>query len=147
VDVITEHGSASLRVHTGHCVITPILETDGKITFSVKIEAKMQFGELHGFENMSVAEIIPELEKGAADTITALVDACFKKTQTINADIYGFGAAIHRSFPGEWKKLKDQWDTLYPEVSLSVGVRTSLVATGEISGSLEMKEANADANG
>lgn len=42
--------------------------------------------------------------------------------ENYQADVLGFGEAIHRANPTEWRKIKDDWQTIYPEVEVNVKV-------------------------
>ncbi|PUB08321.1 Ger(x)C family spore germination C-terminal domain-containing protein, partial [Paenisporosarcina sp. OV554] len=52
------------------------------------------------------------------------------------SDIFGFGEAIHRSNPKEWKKIKEQWDKGgFSELTANVKVDVKLQHTGTVGNS------------
>ncbi|MEG0471206.1 MAG: Ger(x)C family spore germination protein [Solibacillus sp.] len=52
--------------------------------------------------------------------------------ENYQADILGFGEAIHRADKKEWKKIKDDWQTIYPEVEVNVKVNVNTQGFGTI---------------
>ncbi|MNI28043.1 Spore germination protein A3 precursor [compost metagenome] len=44
--------------------------------------------------------------------------------QEFKSDIFGFGRQMHIDHPYVWKKIKEQWDELYP--TLPIEVRTEV---------------------
>ena len=107
---------------------------------ALKIENKVTANELHGFKNMTIEQVSPLLQKAAAEEMKKLIRMCFEKTQELNTDIYGIGASVHRQYPKQWKTMENKWDQIYPKIRLSVDMETTLIGTGRISESLDMKE-------
>lgn len=67
------------------------------------------------------------------DTINQTIESVQKQYES---DIFGFGEAIHRSNPKEWKKIKRQWrDEGFSELSANVKVDVKLQHTGTVTNS------------
>ena len=139
-NVSLEQGGATIQIIKSQCKTSIALEKDGSVTVSLKIESKVTANELHGFKNMTVEQVSPLLQKAAAEEINKLIGMCFEKTQELNTDIYGIGAAVHRKYPKQWKTMENKWDQIYPKTKLSTDVEVILTGTGRISESLAMKE-------
>ncbi|HBC25849.1 MAG TPA: Ger(x)C family spore germination protein [Ruminococcaceae bacterium] len=140
VNVTAEKGTASLNVVKSQCKLTPILSGDGSITADMKIKTQLDIGEIHGFQDMNLMQVEPVLKDYATRDIEMKVQSCFAETQRLNADIYGIGAAVHRSDQKEWKSMEDIWHQIYPKIKLSLDVQVEIRGTGKISDSLTMKE-------
>jgi spore germination protein KC len=63
------------------------------------------------------------------ETINLTIETAQKQYKS---DIFGFGEAIHRSNPKEWKKIKEQWDEEFSEMTANVKVDVKLVHTGTV---------------
>lgn len=59
--------------------------------------------------------------------------------ENYQADVLGFGEAIHRANPTEWRKIKDDWQTIYPEVEVNVKVNVYTRGLGTLQNS-KLKE-------
>ena len=62
----------------------------------------------------------------------------FDIVRDLNSDIYGIGMSVYRKYPREWRKMKKQWDKIFPETELDVKVRVRIPSTGQVVESLEM---------
>lgn len=70
-----------------------------------------------------------KLNQAIAERILDAVKAAQKKYKS---DILGFGQAIHRSFPKDWKRLKDRWEEEFPQLPVEVRVKSIIRRTGLI---------------
>jgi spore germination protein KC len=50
----------------------------------------------------------------------------------LKTDILGFGSALNRKYPSEWKKVKEQWNTIFVDVPYTINVHTTIKDTGLI---------------
>lgn len=105
---------------------------DGKVKVKVKIFEEGNLGEQEGPEDLSHPEQIKFLEKQKAEEIKKEVMAAVKKAQELNADIFGFGEAVHKKYPKEWKVMEDKWDEIFPDIEIDVSVETYIRLMGRI---------------
>ncbi|WP_350338270.1 Ger(x)C family spore germination C-terminal domain-containing protein [Clostridium caldaquaticum] len=54
--------------------------------------------------------------------------------------MFGFLACISQQNLKEWKKLKDKWDEIFPEVKVSVSVDFVIRRTGMTGAPIQLKE-------
>lgn len=109
-----------------------------KINIIVEIEEEANLIEYKKNQDLT-ADIIKQLEKRQAREIESQVKAAISKSMSLNADVFGFGEAVHRKYKKEWKELESKWDDIYPTIKVSVKVKTGLNEIGDINKSL-MKE-------
>ena len=125
---------------------------DDKISFEIirsksKIEAvinnpypyiKIYISELGNivstqtYLNLSSKEEIQSLKNRKATAIYNEVKSAIDKTQEINCDIFGFGNYIYKKHPGEWKKIKNNWDNIFPILKTEIYVETKIKRSGTI---------------
>jgi len=94
---------------------------EGRVVAEVKVKAEAHVGDVLCPLDLTKPETLRLLEKRMNTVIENEVRAAFRKAQEgLRADIFGVGAALHRSSPGQWKKLKDRWDEVFPEVQVEI---------------------------
>lgn len=108
----------------------------GKPEVHVNIKVKGNVGEVECQINLNDQETIVELEKITEKLIEENIKLTIEVVQKqYKSDIFGFGEAIHRSNPKEWKKIKEQWGEEFPEMTAKVKVDVKLVHTGTVGNS------------
>lgn len=140
IDIKTEAGKSCLEISHSKSKIDPVIDQNGKITISLKIQEEGAVGELSGYKDMKVDQITSLLEKEGSNHIKNEVLSCLRKAQWLNADIYGFGEAVHRKYPKEWASLEAKWDQIFPTIKMNVEVQTQLTDTGKISKLMDSEE-------
>lgn len=106
----------------------------GKPEVDVNIKVKGNVGDIECPINLTEPKTIAELEKitekKLEDSINQTIESVQKQYES---DIFGFGEAIHRSNPKEWKKIKGQWDKGgFSELTANVKVDVKLQHTGTV---------------
>lgn len=97
----------------------------------VNIKVKGNVGEVECQINLNDQETIVKLEKNTENKLEEIYNMTIETIQKqFKSDIFGFGEAIHRSNPKEWKKIKKQWDEEFPEMTANVKVDVKIVHTG-----------------
>lgn len=103
----------------------------GKPEVDVNIKVKGNVGEVACQINFNDQETIVELEKNTEKHMEETINLTIETLQKqYKSDIFGFGEAIHRSNPKEWKKIKEHWDEKFAEMTANVKVDVKLVDTG-----------------
>jgi len=103
----------------------------GKPEVDVNIKVKGNVGEVECQINLNDLDTIVELEKITEKQMEETVNLTIETLQKqYKSDIFGFGEAIHRSNPKEWKKLKEHWDEEFAGMTVNVKVDVKLVHTG-----------------
>lgn len=121
---------ASLGIVQAKGKIVPELQGD-KIKITIEIDEESNLIEYKGHQDMT-SNILQELEMGQASEIASQVMAAVEKSFSLNADVFGFGEAVHRKYKKEWEDLKSRWDEIYPGIEVSVKVKTHLNEIGEV---------------
>ncbi|MGE7930725.1 Ger(x)C family spore germination protein [Lysinibacillus xylanilyticus] len=103
----------------------------GKPEVDVNIKVKGNVGEVECQMNLNDQETIAELEKNIEKQLEETIHLTIETAQKqYKSDIFGFGEAIHRSNPKEWKKIKEHWDEKFAEMTANVKVDLKLEHTG-----------------
>jgi germination protein, Ger(x)C family len=125
---------ASLEIVKAKSKIVPELRDD-KIKITIQIDEESNLMEYKGHQDMT-SDILQELEKDQAKEIESQVMTAVKKSFSLNADIFGFGEAVHRKYKKEWKDLKPRWNEIYPRIEVAVKVKTHLNEIGDVNKAL-----------
>ncbi len=105
---------------------------NGKPYIKITINEEGNIGEENFQGKVDFSTIVRELEKKKSEAIKGEVMAALKKAKELNADIFGFGEKIHKKYPKQWAKLKDNWDRGFDDLEVEVLVNAKLRLTGEI---------------
>lgn len=106
-------------VRGGKIKIHILLQGNGSI---YENNTKLDIGQT---ENLKLVQTA--LEKSVE---TEVRDLLIKAQKKYKVDVVGFGQTIYRDQPGQWKLLKEKWDTKFPEVDATITVELSIRGTG-----------------
>src|SRR5690554_4734703 len=117
--------------------VKPVKSGEGvQIQVWVKAEGRIE-------DTTSPLELTPgdiqSLERRMAEEVRNDIRGVLNKAQALNADILGFGDAIHRKMPREWGELAESWDELFPMLEVKIDVEAHLRRAGLILDSLKFR--------
>lgn len=124
VDAPDGSGKATLLIRQARSKLKPEM-IDGKITMVIEIEAEADLAEYKGFKDQDPS-LIHQFEASQNTTIKNEVMTAVNKSRSLNADIFGFGEAVHRKYKREWPAMESHWDKIYPNLEVVVKVKTQL---------------------
>jgi spore germination protein KC len=131
VDAPDGSGKASLAITQAKSKIIPEL-TDEKITINIVIEEQSDLTEYNGSRNLDDI-LLKQIEESQAEAIQKEVMAALNRSFALNADVFGFGEAVHRKYKKDWPDLEARWDEIYPGLDVVIQVKTHVNQTGDIS--------------
>jgi len=103
---------------------------DGKISFTIEVKEEGALVEEQGTLDVSKLEIVKEIEKAKNDVIENEIKKAIDKIQKeYNSDILGFGSAFRRKYPKEWRKIKDNWESMFPNIQYDIKVNAKIRST------------------
>jgi spore germination protein KC len=130
-------GLISLEILRSKTKLQPEIR-GGRIFVTVDIREESNLGETTGPLDLSRPETIKKLEALQAGAIRSEVESALAKAQQeYGVDVFGFGEAVHRKFPEQWKEIKKDWPDLFPLVQVQVVVDAKIRRTGMISKPVE----------
>ncbi len=119
------------QVTRSHSQITPLL-TPGGVAVRVTVEEEGNIGEQDGGLMLTAPGMIRSLERSQSAAMKAEIESCLRQCQGFGADIFGFGTAIERRFPKEWRRLAPRWDREFARLKVSVDARARIRGSGII---------------
>ena len=132
-----EKGYISLNLLRSHNELTPSIK-NGKWSMHIKTNADMEIIQNTTKLNLLDLNVIKKAEKKVKDEIEKREKLAFTEVQRkSNADIFGFADEFERKYPQIWKKRKDQWNEIFPEVAISFETKVKIKRTGLATGKHE----------
>ncbi|MFZ5643675.1 MAG: Ger(x)C family spore germination protein [Bacillota bacterium] len=112
--------------------------TDGNLTITVEVEEEGNLGEVQP-DSVDITKpgVLEDLEERKKTAIKDEIMSAVIKARELNADIFGFGEAVRRKYPREWKGLEDKWDEIFPTLEVNVAVDAKIRRTGKIANPAE----------
>jgi spore germination protein KC len=104
---------------------------NGEPHISIHTRAEGSLGEMNVPVDITKVDVISKMEKEVEKEITKELKRTIEQAQTNKVDIFGFGEAIRRSNPDEWKRLKPMWNDVYfPELKVDIIVEAYIRRAG-----------------
>lgn len=133
-----QHGFITTVLPDGEQITTQVIRAtseikpqmaDGKITINVTVKEQALLGQYSGRQNLS-GVLIKQIEEAQAQTIKNEITAALNKSMALNADIFGFGEAVHRKYKKEWPDIASRWNELYPNIEVNIEVKSGIKQIG-----------------
>lgn len=104
---------------------------DGALRGSIDILVEGNVGDAECNIDLTKTESIQNIENELRNEIRERIESVLEKTQKdLQSDIFGFGEALHRSDPKQWKNLKNNWDEKFPELPIDINVTCQIKRLG-----------------
>ncbi|WHY00227.1 Ger(x)C family spore germination protein [Neobacillus sp. DY30] len=98
---------------------------------TIEVHAEGNLGEVRVQTDTKNPDVLLNIEKAIEKEIKKEINLAVKQAQEYKADIFGFGDALHRTNPKDWKKMKANWNDVYfPEVKTEIVVDAFVRRTG-----------------
>lgn len=107
----------------------------------IKVNIVANLGEVSCDIDLTKEKTIEMLQKEYEKVVKNDIQETIKVVQQkYQSDIFGFGAAIYKSNPQQWKKVKDNWDEIFAELPVSVEVKVQISHFGSVLNPIDKKE-------
>lgn len=107
----------------------------------IKVNIVADLGEVSCDIDLTKEKTIEMLQKEYEKVVKNDIQETIKVVQQkYQSDIFGFGAAIYKSNPQQWKKVKDNWDEIFAELPVSVEVKVQISHFGSVLNPIVKKE-------
>jgi spore germination protein KC len=98
---------------------------------SIEVHAEGNLGEIRVPADVNNPDVLLKIEKEIEKEIKKEITMAVKQAQKNKSDIFGFGEALHRTKPREWKKIASKWhDVYFPEVKIDIVVDAFIRRSG-----------------
>lgn len=125
-------------VRAGRKLKPEIIDGQPYITAEIEVESFL-FDNQAGVDIDNISEV-EKMETAQGEQVKREVEDALRKAQEeYKADVFGFGEVIHRKYPGEWQRMKDEWPEIFPSVQVDVKVKSLIQHTALTSRVPEVK--------
>ncbi|MFZ0579227.1 MAG: Ger(x)C family spore germination C-terminal domain-containing protein, partial [Psychrobacillus psychrotolerans] len=115
--------------------------TSNNPEIEIKVNIVANLGEVSCDIDLTKEKTIEMLQKEYEKVVKNDIQETIKVVQQkYQSDIFGFGAAIYKSNPQQWKKVKDNWDDTFAELPVSVEVKVQISHFGSVLNPIVKKE-------
>ena len=106
---------------------------NGKPEIEIDLTIYANIGEVLCTVDLTDPEVIKELEKSMEDQLQEVVQSSIVTSQEkYGSDIFGFGNAIRKKYPKQWKTLKDNWDEEFSRLPITYSMKGVIEITGTV---------------
>lgn len=103
----------------------------------LNVQIKANVGAIECPIDISKPESLKTLENIYENEVEETINNSISSVQEkYESDIFGFGDAIHRSNPKEWKTLEKQWDQHFTDLKVNIKVDVKIEKTGTVNNSV-----------
>lgn len=122
--------NTSVEITRGHAEVEP--QYDGEsVWFDVKLTIEGDLLELQDKEEILEREVRKSIEKTIAGEVQKEARVTLDKAQReLGLDIFNFGVAFHRKYPGIWPEIKDNWDEIFAGAGVNIDVEMDIRRSG-----------------
>ncbi len=114
---------------------------DNFLTINLEINAKLQVGEIIGFEQLEYAQFSKKENIIAQNQVIKQIKDFFEKMQELGLDIYGLATEISKKSPKKWRQIKDDWNEIFKNAKLNIKTNIDVISTGQITETVKMEQA------
>ncbi|MFC4402215.1 Ger(x)C family spore germination protein [Gracilibacillus xinjiangensis] len=104
----------------------------GKPQINLDLNIAVNVGDVECPIDLTNTKERKEVEKKLEQKTVDLINSSVSAAKEYESDIFGFGAAIRRSDPQEWKKIKNNWVALFQETDVKANVTIQIEQSGMI---------------
>ncbi|MBW4085146.1 Ger(x)C family spore germination protein [Paenibacillus sp. S150] len=130
--------SYSLEILESRTKVKPKL-VDGRIRLQLNIVTHTGLDEVMTSNGFSEEESIKAIEQRAGEALEQKVLSVIHKVQEkYQADIFGFGEAVHRSLPKTWSGIKKKWPEEFTRLEVDVHTKVIIQSTAKTSRAIKL---------
>ncbi|MGF6947815.1 spore germination protein KC [Neobacillus sp. B4I6] len=126
----TSHGYVSVEASNLKCRMKPKINGND-LQMLITLSSRGIVKENEGALDLKQSKNLKLLEKSFNTAKEKEILSLIQKTQKkYGVDIFGFGKTFHRNFPYQWKTMKQDWDTKFRTVHVTVQVKLGIKHPG-----------------
>ena len=110
--------------------LKPLLSSDGRITMRVTVQANGSLLEYACPHKLTEPEVVKKIERQIAEEIEAELMNSWQAVRKLETDLVGFGTAVYRAYPKQWKSLRKDWNQHLADLKLEAKVTFNLARVG-----------------
>lgn len=134
IDIDFKGGNLSILMTNTKSKKKLVDKKDLKIEYNIEIEGQLHQYYMHdksGDEESN--KLLQEMEKVIEETIEEDLLTTINRIQNnIKVDLLGISKYLHKFYPGLWENLKEDWDSIFPNIDIKPKVEFNIRRRGLI---------------
>ncbi len=122
---------AALEVFENKTTVIPMVDDGGALRFVVHTQTEVALGELDETADVTSMELMNGFEAAAEMQLKTEIERVVALVQQTGLDIFGFGEMLHRSNPGAWYQVQDNWEEVFKTLPVEVSCRINFRNSGK----------------
>ncbi|MBB3113059.1 spore germination protein KC [Paenibacillus phyllosphaerae] len=103
---------------------------DGHLQMEVHVKSAGMLEETVCTDNLQDPKVIKRMEGSIQKEINGIIMAAWEACKRDKVDVLGFAGAVHRKYPKQWKRMKQNWDQEFASADLKLTVDFKLERIG-----------------
>lgn len=134
-------GTVGLIVTNFGSKLKSSMTTDQKVKMEIELTGIGHIGENNtNFDLTENKNLILVQNTINSKTSEHVLEMITKVQKEFGTDVFGFNQTFNRQHPLQWKKVKEQWDTIFPNIEIKVNVNINVKYVGLVGPPLHLKE-------
>ncbi len=104
----------------------------GRPALAIHVQVEGNLGGEQGTTNLYTAKYIPLIESEADELIQSEIQSAWEVSRELSCDVFSLNALLYREAYGEYHKMADRWETVYPTADCRITVGFELKRPGLI---------------
>ncbi len=139
VEAPDSKGQLGIEILNSSAKIKPQI-SDGRLKIKIDIKVSGSLGDANCYVDVLDENTWNSINQRQAEAIRRDILLSLKQARTLKADIFGFGDAVYKKYPQEWKKMKPDWEEIFPSLEVEIEAQTTLVRPNMILQSIKGKK-------
>lgn len=109
---------------------TKVSMQNGRAKVKIAVMAEGNVSEVKCGVPLDDLAVLTKMEKEWGDSAISDMIGAIKRAQSLHADVFGFGEALQRQHPKQWKKVESQWADKFSGAEVSITFQGQILRTG-----------------
>lgn len=128
---VPKGGKVSMEIVSASGKFEP--ELSGKrLKMKVAVQVETNVGGMMTTQKLITPLGLAQLARQTEGVVRNEIKNTLDRAQTLKLDIFGFGGAVYRKYPREWKRLEPVWDDAFSGLEVEIRVKAKVRLVGKI---------------
>ncbi|WP_314587623.1 Ger(x)C family spore germination protein [Paenibacillus terrigena] len=131
----------TFRLQTSATKLKPTLQ-NGKMNMGIDIKGAGYLLESNCVTDLTQPAAVKQLEQQLQEEVKQMVIRSWGAAKRLKVDVFGFADAVHRKYPREWRRVKNNWDETFSKIQIEPHIKISMDRVGLTSKTFKSTNSN-----
>lgn len=127
---VPKGGAVSMEIVSASGKFEPEL-SDRRLKMKVAVQVETNVGSMMTTQKLITPPGLAQLARQTEGVVRNEIKKTLDRAQTLKLDIFGFGGAVYRKYPREWKRLEPVWDDAFSGLEVEIRVKAKVRLVGK----------------